>query len=164
MPPARSWSQSLQWVRDTSALASEPRQRRRRPEIKCDPRLADVAQPQLRILGQTPPQRANEVWRRARGQRSQSGSPAMTAFSASVTVVPVNGGCRAHILNSTQPNAQMSVRLSTASPARLLRAHVTRGSDDGTNLRRMAASRSASSASRHRFASHRFSRARSRGS
>ncbi len=71
------------------------------------------------------------------GNRSQSGSPAITASSASVTVVPVNGGCCAHILNSTQPNAQMSVRLSTASPPSLLRAHVTRGSDDHTDLRRM---------------------------
>ena len=48
--------------------------------------------------------------------RSQSGSRSITAACASLIVAPANGGWCAHISNRTQPNAQMSVRLSTGWP------------------------------------------------
>ena len=108
------------------------------PEIKCDPRLADVAQPQLRILGQTPPQRANEVWRRARGQEVPIGLSCDDRFQRTG-----HRGAGKRRLSRAHPEQHAAecpdVRaLVHGQSRRLLRAHVTRGSDDGTNLRRVA--------------------------
>ena len=50
------------------------------------------------------------------GSSCQSGSCSMILTSTSESVSPANARCPVSISNSTQPNAQTSVRLSTASP------------------------------------------------
>ena len=60
----------------------------------------------------------------AAGSAVQSGSRSRIAAIVSVIVSPANARRPVSISYSTQPNAQMSVRLSTVCAARLLRAHV----------------------------------------
>ena len=70
------------------------------------------------------------------GSRFQSGSRPRIAAIASGTVSPANARRPVSISYSTHPNAQMSLRLSSSLPARLLRAHVGRGAEDDARLRR----------------------------
>ena len=63
------------------------------------------------------------------GTRDQSGSRSRMAAIVSETVSPANAIRPVSISYSTQPNAQMSVRLSTGLPACLLRTHVRRGAE-----------------------------------
>ena len=74
----------------------------------------------------------------ASGERAvQSGSCPRMAARQSVTVSPSNALRPVSISYSTQPNAQMSVRLSTGEPAGLLRAHVGGRPDNHPFLRRV---------------------------
>ena len=70
------------------------------------------------------------------GQRFQSGSPLQHRRERVDTVSPSNARRPVSISNSTQPNAQMSARLSTVSPG-LLGRHVRRGAENDPGLRRV---------------------------
>ncbi len=69
------------------------------------------------------------------GSAAQSGSPRTTAASVSVTLSPANVALPVNISNSTQPNAQMSARLSIGRAARLLRRHVCRRAENDAHRR-----------------------------
>ena len=58
------------------------------------------------------------------GNDAQSGSRSRIAATVSENVSRAKGARPVSISKTTQPNAQMSVRLSTGCPRRLLRAHV----------------------------------------
>ena len=53
---------------------------------------------------------------KAVGSNDHGGSRSSVAAIVSDAVAPANGDCPVSISNNTHPNAQMSVRLSTASP------------------------------------------------
>ena len=93
------------------------------------------------------------------GSARQSGSRSRTAASVSTSVSPANARRPVSISNSTHPNAQMSVRLSTGLPracSGLMYAAVpridappasSRGVDERRRLRPLSASRRASAPS-----------------
>ena len=66
----------------------------------------------------------------AAGSACQSGSLLTTATIVSVTSSPLNADTPVSISKSTQPNAQISARVSTALPLRLLGAHVRRRAEN----------------------------------
>ena len=85
--------------------------------LERDPRVADVAQPVLRVAVEAAAQDAAHGGRRAaEAARDQSMSARSTAASVSETVSPSKAFCPASISYSTAPKAQMSARLSTALP------------------------------------------------
>ena len=85
--------------------------------VELDHRVADIAQALARILFETALAAILEL--RAGtddGSTDQGGSRSSVAAMVSDAVGPANGDWPLSISNSTHPNAQMSVRLSTASP------------------------------------------------
>ena len=99
------------------------------------PRVADVAQPPLRILLSARAISARSAAGVVAGRASSPASSLMIAASVSLIVSPPKGRLPVSISKSTTPNAQMSARRSTAPPARLLGRHVGRRAHDDRRQR-----------------------------
>ena len=97
-------------------------------------RLANVTQPCLGILFRQRVSNRRRAKVSARARRVHSGSFIITAASVMEMSSPSNARRPVSISNSTTPNAQMSARLSTGLPARLLRTHVRGRAEDHPTL------------------------------
>ena len=119
---------------DRGRLAEAPPQHEQRRNVwlwrQFNPRVTDVAQAGLWIFFEAPMQQLPNAWRVFSGRALQSGSRSRTAAMVSASVSPGNAARPASISYSTQPNDQISLRLSTGLTSRLLGAHIGRRAQD----------------------------------
>ena len=101
--------------------------------VQEEDRRRDVCDPPLAIFLEAPLDKQAERPRNRGASMLQSGSAPSTAASVSYTLSFANAAFPVSISNSTQPNAQMSARLSTGLPAPA-RAHVRRRAEDHARL------------------------------
>jgi hypothetical protein len=81
--------------------------------LQRQPNVTDIADPLFRILVETSLNEGKKYWRERGRQRGPVGSCSRMRAKVSVSVSPSNARRPVSISNSTQPKAQMSVRLST---------------------------------------------------
>ena len=122
------------WQRRSRCRAD--RCREARGLLQDEQRGGDVGHTTPAILGETTLKKRPNRRRDLRGERRPVGLDLQHVASVSLTSSPSNGRLPVSISYSTQPNAQMSLRLSTGSALRLLRRHIRRRAEHHANTGR----------------------------